>query len=124
MKEVMADCTPSADLAEFIEAERHDALLTYSDYEEAVSMVTRWKGDAMNVGMPVTQAEIEKLAFDDGYRGRISQRSCARAFEDCGLERRRVRDGSTGLYRMSWVWTGAKPQDRAEKRDDGEEIPF
>lgn len=124
MKEVMADCTPSAELAEFIEAERHDALITYSDYEEAVSMVTKWKGDAMNIGMPVTQAEVEKLAFDDGYRGRISQRSCARAFEDCGLERRRVRDGSTGLYRMSWVWTGARPQDRAEKRKDGEEIPF
>lgn len=83
-KEIREKTTFSKDLEAFMEELRSEALITYSDYEACVKIINKWINEA-NPGDILLQADIEKMCFDNGYRMRISQKSCLRAMEDCGL---------------------------------------
>ena len=96
----------SPELENLMEELRNEALITYSDYEACVKIINLWLyGDgehqAARPGSELMQADIEKMCYDYGYRMRISQKSCLRALEDCGLKQ--LSKFENGKIRYIWV---------------------
>ena len=106
----------SPELEALMEELRNEALITYSDYEACCKVIKLWLyGDtnrpAASVGDELLQADVEKLCWDYGYKMRISQKSCLRAMEDCGLKQ--LSKVENGKLRYTWV-----------KSEPEEQLPF
>lgn len=106
----------SPELEKLMEELRNEALITYSDYEACCKVIKLWLyGDtnrpAARVGDELLQADVEKLCWDYGYKMRISQKSCLRAMEDCGLKQ--LSKVENGKLRYTWV-----------KSEPEEQLPF
>jgi hypothetical protein len=117
--EVKKYCSPSKELQEFADGSRQEALVTYSDYEACCEVINSWK--EQNYGNTLNQATVEKMAYENKYTQRISQKSCKRAMQDCGLVQVRKRSAITGRNTLLWVWQGKQQQKKEIKQ---EEIPF
>ena len=105
----------------FMKELQEEALITYSDYEACVKMIKKWlNGDAQTPaaapGDILLQADVERMCYAEGYHMRISQKSCLRAMEDCGLKQ--ITDKVDGK-RATRLWI--KPIAEESKSDD---IPF
>lgn len=112
LKEVFEYCKPSEELAEFMDSQRQEALITYSDYEACCAVIKGWMENLNNVGQQLNQASVERLAYKSDFNMRISRRSVNRALADCGMTQKRVKSHITGKPQLAWVY---------EKTD---EIPF
>jgi hypothetical protein len=100
--EVLEECKPSAELNALMESMRKDALITYSDYECCMKLISKWKENNSVQGGCLDQADIERMAMDERYPTRISRRSFTRAVQDTGFEQ--VRSWSAGSSRAVKVW--------------------
>jgi hypothetical protein len=114
--EVKKYCQPSKELNDFADGTRREAQVTYSDYEACCEVINSWKKD--NYGNVLNMATIEKLAYENKYTQRISQRSCRRAMQDCGLTQVRRKSDITGQYTLLWVWQGVA------KKEEQIDMPF
>jgi len=104
VKEMFAYCKPTEELEAFMEKQRKEAMITYSDYEVCIAVINEWKTDYQNKGKPLTQAEIEKMAIKSGYPARIGRTSAQRAMKDCGLTRTRINIKGTNNTNLAWIW--------------------
>jgi hypothetical protein len=64
------------------------------------------------------------LAHEKGYMMRIGQRSCKRAFADCGMVLKRIKSEITGVHTMAWINEGGRQGNDAGKEKYKDEIPF
>lgn len=113
--EVRQETIFSKELNDFMEELRSEALITYSDYEACCKVINIWlNGDETTgvqpakPGTELLQADVEKMCFDTGYRMRISQKSCLRALEDCGLQQMKSRQD--GKIKTAWIKPFVKPE--------------
>ena len=107
----------------FMKKLQEEALITYSDYEACVTVINHWLNGfcemvAAEPGAELMQADVERLCYNEGYRMRISQKSCLRAMEDCGLEQI-SKQTKKGIRRI-WV----KPISENKNTIDNNDIPF
>ena len=98
----------SPELEELMEELRNEALITYSDYEACTKIIKTWlNSDEAYPGAELMQADVEKMCFDYGYRMRISQKSCLRAMEECGLKQiAKYKNG-----KINYIWIKPIPED-------------
>ncbi|MEE1137556.1 MAG: VapE family protein, partial [Acutalibacteraceae bacterium] len=106
----------SPELAKFMEELTEEALITYSDYEACCKVINMWMwGDSVAQmapapeGAELLQADVERLAFERGYRMRITQKSCLKAMADCGLTL--VAKMENGKLKNVWI----KPEKKSEQ---------
>lgn len=101
--------TKGTELENFADSMRKEALVTYSDYEACLEVIAAWK--PTNKGNTLNQANIERLAVEAKYMGRISSKSCKRALKDSGLIQIRRKSELTGQYTKMWIWNGDEKTD-------------